>query len=292
MSRAATDWAWDQPLKPASLKILLLSMADRADECHQCYPSIPRLVKDTSLDKKTVQAGLKRLEELGYATDTGERRGPTKRVRVFQLNLQQVVPIAAVDRQINVPKNGQIQTCATSATNTPSNLPEIGNIPKNGNIPENGQLNDPENGKLNDPENGKKNQSLEPVIESKSSASGKKSRATSLNFASWPAQPSPQVLQDWLAIRTAHRAPLTQTAVDRLAGELHKAAAAGVSVDECLGTAVELGWRGFKFAWYQNAQSRGLQTFQHAGGLQEPDWEAPAFSDVAPQASYIEGELV
>lgn len=114
MSRHATEWAWKTNPGSSSLKLILLSMADRADECNLCYPSIERLVTDTSLNKKTVQAGLISLVNLGLINDTGERKGATKRVRVFSLN---------------VSKNG--------------------NVPEKGNIPKNGILNDPKNGMQN-----------------------------------------------------------------------------------------------------------------------------------------------
>ncbi|CUR95097.1 primosomal protein [Salmonella enterica subsp. enterica serovar Weltevreden] len=124
MSRHATEWAWKTNPGSSSLKLILLSMADRADEYNLCYPSIERLVTDTSLNKKTVQAGLISLIGMGLISDTGERKGATRRVRVFSLN---------------IPKNG--------------NVTNIGNIPKNG------MLNDPKNGMLNDPKNGIQNQS-------------------------------------------------------------------------------------------------------------------------------------
>ncbi|ORT72087.1 DnaT-like ssDNA-binding domain-containing protein [Citrobacter werkmanii] len=125
MSRHATEWAWKTNPGSSSLKLILLSMADRADEYNLCYPSIERLVTDTSLNKKTVQAGLISLIGMGLISDTGERKGATRRVRVFSLN---------------IPKNG--------------NVTNIGNIPKNG------KLNDPKNGKLNDPKNGMQNLSI------------------------------------------------------------------------------------------------------------------------------------
>ncbi|ELH6290395.1 helix-turn-helix domain-containing protein [Escherichia coli] len=125
MSRHATEWAWKTNPGSSSLKLILLSMADRADEYNLCYPSIERLVVDTSLNKKTVQAGLISLIALGLISDTGERKGATRRVRVFSLN---------------IPKNG--------------------NVPEKGNIPKNGKLNDPKNGKLNDPKNGMQNLSV------------------------------------------------------------------------------------------------------------------------------------
>lgn len=131
MSRKATDWAWSVDIKPATLKLILLSMADRADEVHQCFPSISRLVKDTGLNQKTVQKGLLEMIEMGVISDTGQRKGPTGRVRVFQLDIAYK-----------------------------SNDPIIGNVT------DIGALNDPNLGVLNDPDIGVKNQSLESVNES------------------------------------------------------------------------------------------------------------------------------
>ena len=129
MSRHATDWAWETDPGSSSLKLILLSMADRADEYNLCYPSIERLVKDTCLNKKTVQAGLISLMKMGLISDTGERKGATKRVRVFSLNIT---------------KNGNIK----------------GNR-EGGNEPENGILNDPKNGIQNQSYNQSFNQERE-----------------------------------------------------------------------------------------------------------------------------------
>ncbi|EHJ6866264.1 TPA: DnaT-like ssDNA-binding domain-containing protein [Escherichia coli] len=147
MSRHATDWAWETDPGSSSLKLILLSMADRADEYNLCYPSIERLVKDTCLNKKTVQAGLISLMKMGLISDTGERKGATKRVRVFSLNITKNGNIKGNREGCNEPENG--------------NVTENGNIPKNGmlNDPKNGMLNDPKNGMLNDPKNGIQNQS-------------------------------------------------------------------------------------------------------------------------------------
>ncbi|EPL6823608.1 DnaT-like ssDNA-binding domain-containing protein [Escherichia coli] len=147
MSRHATDWAWETDPGSSSLKLILLSMADRADEYNLCYPSIERLVKDTCLNKKTVQAGLISLMKMGLISDTGERKGATKRVRVFSLNITKNGNIKGNREGGNDPENG--------------NVTENGNIPKNGmlNDPKNGMLNDPKNGMLNDPKNGIQNQS-------------------------------------------------------------------------------------------------------------------------------------
>lgn len=87
MSRVATDWAWGLEIK-ASQKLLMLSLADRADELHCCYPSIQRLVKDTGMDRKTIGKWINQMIEDGFISDTGERKGKTKQVRVLRLNIE------------------------------------------------------------------------------------------------------------------------------------------------------------------------------------------------------------
>lgn len=64
MSIDATRWAWQQNLSPTR-KLLLLALADRASERHDCYPSIIRLKADTGLYEKTIKEALQELEKLG-----------------------------------------------------------------------------------------------------------------------------------------------------------------------------------------------------------------------------------
>jgi len=58
-----------------------------------------------------------------------------------------------------------------------------------------------------------------------------------------------QVAEDWLAIRKAHRAPLTKTALEAAQRE---AAKAGMALGDAIRIAVENSWRGFKAEWLQN----------------------------------------
>ena len=99
MSVDATRWAWRAPVKNATQRLILLSLADRAGEHHTCYPSNKRLAEDTMLNLKTVQKSVCELIELGLIADTGEREGHTKQVRVLQL-------IGVDSRECNEPKNG------------------------------------------------------------------------------------------------------------------------------------------------------------------------------------------
>ncbi|EHG2952880.1 primosomal protein [Salmonella enterica subsp. diarizonae serovar 53:r:z35] len=161
MSRHATDWAWETDPGSSSLKLILLSMADRSDEYNLCYPSIERLVKDTCLNKKTVQAGLISLIKMGLISDTGERKGATKRVRVFSLNITKNGNIKGNREGGNEPKNGNVPENGNIPKNGMLNDPKNGNVPENGNIPKNGMLNDPKNGIQNQSYNQSFNQERE-----------------------------------------------------------------------------------------------------------------------------------
>jgi uncharacterized protein YdaU (DUF1376 family) len=89
----------------------------------------------------------------------------------------------------------------------------------------------------------------------------KKSKAVKpdLDYSIWPQLPDQQILNDWIAMRKAKRAPLSQTVLDTFGGEFKKAATFGYSVNDCLRTAIASGWTGFKFSWMQNQNSRGSQ---------------------------------
>lgn len=54
MSVDAIMWAWSQPINPTE-KLVLLAMADRADEYCRCKPSQERLQSYTGLDEESIQ---------------------------------------------------------------------------------------------------------------------------------------------------------------------------------------------------------------------------------------------
>ena len=75
MSLDATRWAWSLSIRP-SQKLVLLSLADRADEHHRCWPSLRRLTKDTGLDERTINAAIVQMCEDGILLRSD--RGPGK----------------------------------------------------------------------------------------------------------------------------------------------------------------------------------------------------------------------
>jgi hypothetical protein len=59
-----------------------------------------------------------------------------------------------------------------------------------------------------------------------------------------------KVFSDWVALRRAKKAPVTQTAINGIAKEAKKA---GVTVEKALQTCCERGWAGFKAEWVAEA---------------------------------------
>lgn len=79
--------------------------------------------------------------------------------------------------------------------------------------------------------------------------SKKNTGAEALDYSSWPELPDPQILKDWISSRTKAKAKHSQTAINNVGSQLHKAKAMGFSVNECLSEAATRGWRGFKAEW-------------------------------------------
>lgn len=153
MSLDATVWAWKTrqkqkaggALKPLK-KLVLLSLADRAGETHECYPSIARLVEDTEMDRKTVLKIIDELIEDGFIIDTGKREGRTKQVKVYLLigvkgreTVPTTVHFDTGNDDLNSPNNGtvptteQFQQFHERVPTIPSNSPNVGtrNLSKN-----------------------------------------------------------------------------------------------------------------------------------------------------------------
>lgn len=72
-----------------------------------------------------------------------------------------------------------------------------------------------------------------------------------------------QVAADWLAVRKAKRAALTQTALDDVVAEAHKA---GISVAQVVRICAARGWQGFRASWDWRDDVPQGRTFEHRGG--------------------------
>lgn len=137
MSLDATRWAWIQRVERSTAKLVLLSIADRADENHIAYPSVQRIVADTELDRKTVMSSIAYLEEKGII-ETIKHNGSVNKYRL----------IGVPGREQTSPKNGTGKENPTSPKNGTGTSPKIGTGTKNGTGPKNGTAPVPKTGPL------------------------------------------------------------------------------------------------------------------------------------------------
>ena len=164
MSIDALQWAFKRSTGKASTKLVLISLAERANEDFECWPSIRRLEKDTELNSKTITRCLNELEEAGIIADTGRRKGKTSRVKIYQL-------VGCMGREGNSPKNGTIKNTPKAERTQEKTHPKMGSLndPKNGGIKHTqkrvhseGEI-DPKTEQLNTPKIGCQNHTcLEP----------------------------------------------------------------------------------------------------------------------------------
>lgn len=68
MSLAATQRAWSTPGLTTAQLIVLLRLADRANDSGECWPSVRTLAADTRQSERTVRAALAELERMGHIT--------------------------------------------------------------------------------------------------------------------------------------------------------------------------------------------------------------------------------
>ena len=61
MSVAAMHWAWSQVLPPAP-KLILMALADNADDAGYCWPRVKKIAERCSVSERTVQRTLKNFE--------------------------------------------------------------------------------------------------------------------------------------------------------------------------------------------------------------------------------------
>lgn len=225
---------FNQRISQSSAKFVLLAIANCADgKDFFAWPSVAYLSEMTGQDRKTVILNIKRLIEIGYLQDTGERRGSTKQVVVYQIIRDVVVPETVPKKEYqkrNGSKNGTVPNFPDKSTVFPykESRFSVERVPKTGHgtIKEtSGNHQETINNLINAPP------------EKISNRSGLKPEdLIALGVDS-------QVAKDFL---TARKTKFTPTA---LTGFQREATKAGISLGEAMRISAERGWQSFKAEW-------------------------------------------
>lgn len=179
---------WDREDLTSTHKLVLLALADWANDEGLCWPSINRLAVKTSLTTRGVQKAIRALEDMGF-------------VRREEL-------VGKGNRYwITLPLN-EVHPCTTF---TPP---------------------------LNE---------VHPTPEPRSPNTSKTHHLTTkYNIVAKPDCVADQVWQDFLQVRKAKKAPLTETALARMEAEAIKA---GWTLQNAMAESVARGWQSFKADW-------------------------------------------
>lgn len=88
MSFDALSWAAKQRPGNLAAKMVLLALANFANEAGEAYPSTAAIAEFGDMNHKTATVALDRLEAAGLITDSGMRRGQSGQIKVYRLNLK------------------------------------------------------------------------------------------------------------------------------------------------------------------------------------------------------------
>ncbi|MBM7070899.1 helix-turn-helix domain-containing protein [Shewanella sp. 202IG2-18] len=240
-------------------KLVLLKLADQANDHGECWPSYQHIADHCETSKRSVMNHVKVLEESGLLRREYRKGEKGNSSNVYHLTLDNQKP----SENNSLPLVNDIHHPSANGS-LPSESPSL--PPSESPSPRTSHSFEPVN---------------EPVKEPKEIKRKTSKKSQKLDFSKWPSMPSKQVFDDWNAMRKdEHRVKsLSQTVVNRLAKELTQCANAGYSMDDVFGLGTLKGWRGLEYQWVVNYYANAQQP-KH--GFNQPNHVAPKGSQFAP----------
>lgn len=266
MSYAAERWARAQTVGDARAKQVLIELAHCMNSrTGLCNPGREYLHVVTELKLSTISAATTRLEQLGFIRKIGSK-GVSLRYEFPKFDPEEwkeskaETGLGTESYSVQNRTWGEAETVPTTKAET---VPRVGPKPahKQG---INKEQNKEENREVMCAPSGAPypedfDQSLFDEAQREAQIAGEKTtdeppmkeekpkRKRSSNVQK-PESVSEQVWNDFTALRTKRRAPITETALKGIQREAEKA---GITLEEALSTCCERGWQGFKAEWYR-----------------------------------------
>ena len=91
MSIQAIAWVFSQDIRPSTSKFVLVALANYLQEDSTAWCAIPTISEITSQDRKTVMRALASLEKQGHISDSGQRKGSTGQIKVYNVRVPDAV---------------------------------------------------------------------------------------------------------------------------------------------------------------------------------------------------------
>ena len=259
MSYDAEKWARSQRVGNSSAKFVLIELANALNrDSGKCYPSIDALEEATELNRKTVIAATKFLEEKGFIT---KRRTFVNGKQVIYYGFPSFNPEDWGAKHQST-ENGTLES-AENGTSLPQST-------------ESGTFKSTKSGTHESTENGthestvfgsvtrNKNKEIEQGkitrdigasdhfrdVTKKVEKPKKEKRPNRWVLVDRPEGVSPEAWKAYCQIRAVKRVPLTEQAWKGIEREAKKA---GLSLSEAIDICNHQGWAGFKSSWLENA---------------------------------------
>ena len=280
MSYAAERWARAQTVGDARAKQVLIELAHCMNSrTGLCNPGREYLHVVTELKLSTISAATTRLEQLGFIRKIGSK-GVSLRYEFPKFDPEEwkeskdETGLGTESYSVQNRTRGEAETVPTTKAET---VPRVGPKPahKQGNNKEQNRERNKESSmrtsgnssaiaavasaQAQTPYPDDFDQSLFDEAQREAQLAGEKTtdeppmkeekpkRKRSSNVQK-PESVSEQVWNDFTALRTKRRAPITETALKGIQREAEKA---GITLEEALSTCCERGWQGFKAEWYR-----------------------------------------
>lgn len=225
MSIRIMSAVWERDDLTSTQKLVLLALADWANDEGLCWPSIEQLIKKSSLKRRAVQITIRSLEESGFVhREENVGKGNRYWINIPVQNMHPCTTYTAPVHEMHSPR-------ASDAPNT----------------------------------------------------SKKHQLTTNSNIRAQFESVSDEVWRDFVTLRKAKRAPLTETVLRAMERE---AAKAGWTLNDAMAESVARGWQSFKADWVKDKQDAHIRSSQNnsAGNRRQVDGFLSVLREVGSRA--------
>ncbi len=227
MSNAAITAAWRADVTPAARKLVLIYLADRMNEqTGQLNPSVTTVAKACGMSPRQAQRHMHDLEQMGLLQVIGNHFGGSPHAtRRYRLNLPEVIHTGDTHDRGDMHDTGDTDDARGDTHDTPG----VTSMTHTG---------------VTDVTQSRR----EPEKNQKGTRNKERKRSATIDC---PSDVDQKVWQDWMQLRKAKGAAVTQTVVE---GARREADKAGMTLEEFLREWCLRGSQGLKAEWLQPKQ--------------------------------------
>ncbi|QND84586.1 Helix-turn-helix domain-containing protein [Chromobacterium vaccinii] len=245
MSIKLMSRAWDMDI-PTGQKMILIALADRANDEGECWPGQEELAKKGSMSPRSVVNHIDWLEDHGLLKVERRQKGNQRQSNRYTVTLDSFIPGGGVTK-LESADSAHAAVAHANPAHARVAPPKVQSA-----------TGESANSAHSFNEEPSKNHQVDPSLLAPGAADAKSKTITAKGLHARGVDA--QHAADFLAIRKAKRAPLTPTA---MAGIEREAAIAGLTLAQAIQISAERGWQGFKAEWLQRDTP---QSSRPAGG--------------------------